>query len=118
MVAAILALGDIDFEERSEARDAELLSDLVESCRPRLEAAAKLLDVSPDAILSALVSRKINAGINQVRREERRRGGGGWHGKEMRSAGIRGNPRAISKEDGRTYGPGWCGDSRRTLGVK
>lgn len=67
MVAAVLALGDVDFVERSEARDGDPLSELAEACRPRLEAAASLLDVSPEAILSALISRKINAGIsNQV----------------------------------------------------
>lgn len=64
MVAAVLALGDVDFVERSEARDGDPLSDLAEASRPRLEAAASLLHVSPEAILSALISRKINAGIS------------------------------------------------------
>lgn len=64
MVAAVLALGDVDFVERSEARDGDPLSELAEASRPRLEAAASLLHVSPEAILSALISRKINAGIS------------------------------------------------------
>lgn len=64
MVGAVLALGDVDFVERSEAKDGDPLTDLVEASRPRLDAAARLLDVSPDAILSALISRKINAGIS------------------------------------------------------
>ncbi|CAM9900429.1 unnamed protein product [Scytosiphon promiscuus] len=67
MVAAVLALGDVEFVERPEAGDEEALTDLSEPSRPRLEAAARLLDVSPDRILNALTSRKINAGIsNQV----------------------------------------------------
>lgn len=67
MVAAILALGDVDFVERADAGDGETLTDLAENSRPRLEAAARLLDVAPENILSALTSRKINAGIsNQV----------------------------------------------------
>lgn len=69
MAAAVLALGDVDFIERPEATDTEPLTQLAEASRPRLEAAAKLLDVSADKILSALTSRKINAGIsNQVQR--------------------------------------------------
>eukprot|EP00752_Nemacystus_decipiens_P001923 g1852.t1 len=67
MVAAVLALGDVDFVERPDAGDGESLTALSEPSRPRLEAAARLLDVSPDRILNALTSRKINAGIsNQV----------------------------------------------------
>nr|BAF80876.1 myosin-like protein [Saccharina japonica] len=67
MVAAVLALGDVDFVERPDAGDEERLTDLSEPSRPRLEAAARLLDVSPERILTALTSRKINAGIsNQV----------------------------------------------------
>ena len=67
MVAAVLALGDVDFIERPDAGDEERLTDLSEPSRPRLEAAARLLDVSPERILTALTSRKINAGIsNQV----------------------------------------------------
>lgn len=67
MVAAVLALGDVDFVERPDAGDEEALTALSEPSRPRLEAAARLLDVSPDRILNALTSRKINAGIsNQV----------------------------------------------------
>lgn len=66
MVAAVLALGDVDFVERPDSGDGEL-TDLAEPSRPRLEAAAHLLDVAPERILSALTSRKINAGIsNQV----------------------------------------------------
>lgn len=64
MVAAVLALGDVDFVECLDARDGCALTGLAEACRPRLESAARLLDVSPDAILSALTSRKINAGIS------------------------------------------------------
>ena len=64
----MLALGDVDFVERPDAGDGESLTALSEPSRPRLEAAARLLDVSPDRILNALTSRKINAGIsNQVR---------------------------------------------------
>lgn len=67
MVAAVLALGDVDFVERPDAKDGEPLTALSEPSRPRLEAAARLLDVSPERILNALTSRKINAGIsNQV----------------------------------------------------
>lgn len=67
MVAAVLALGDVDFVERPDAKDEETLTDLSEPSRPRLEAAARLLEVSPEKILSALTSRNINAGIsNQV----------------------------------------------------
>ncbi|CAM9283067.1 unnamed protein product [Pylaiella littoralis] len=67
MVAAVLALGDVDFVERPDAGDTEALTALSEPSRPRLEAAARLLDVSADRILSSLTSRKINAGIsNQV----------------------------------------------------
>lgn len=70
MVAAVLALGDVDFLEQPDAKDGDALTGLAESSRPRLEAAARLLDVSPEAILSALTSRKINAGISsQVRSE-------------------------------------------------
>ena len=64
MVAAVLALGDIDFVERPDARDGDTLTDLSEPSRPRLEAAARLLDVTPEKILSALTSRNINAGIS------------------------------------------------------
>lgn len=63
----MLALGDVDFVERPDAGDEEALTDLSEPSRPRLEAAARLLDVSADKILHSLTSRKINAGIsNQV----------------------------------------------------
>ncbi|CAM9598213.1 unnamed protein product [Choristocarpus tenellus] len=64
MVASVLALGDVEFVERPEARDEEILVELKESTRPRLEAAARLLDVTPDSIMGALTSRKINAGIS------------------------------------------------------
>lgn len=82
MVAAVLALGDVDFAERPEAGDGESLTALSEPSRPRLEAAARLLDVSADRILNALTSRKINAGISnqvcvRVRVRVRCNGGGG-----------------------------------------
>lgn len=82
MVAAVLALGDVDFVERPDAKDEETLTELSEPTRPRLEAAARLLEVSPDKILSALTSRNINAGIsNQVGVIGRPgRGDGGWPG--------------------------------------
>lgn len=60
----MLALGDVDFVDCPDAKDGYALTGLAEATRPRLEAAARLLDVSPDAILSALTSRKINAGIS------------------------------------------------------
>lgn len=67
MVAAVLALGDVDFVECPDAGDGDALTALSEPSRPRLEAAARLLDVSADRILNSLTSRKINAGIsNQV----------------------------------------------------
>ncbi|CAM9721920.1 unnamed protein product, partial [Discosporangium mesarthrocarpum] len=64
MVAAVLALGDVEFVERPEARDEEILVSLNEATRPRLDVAARLLEVSPNAIMDALTSRKINAGIS------------------------------------------------------
>lgn len=64
MVAAVIALGDVDFVERPDAKDGDTLTDLSEPSRPRLEAAARLLAVTPERILSALTSRKINAGIS------------------------------------------------------
>lgn len=91
MVAAVLALGDVDFVERPDAKDEETLTELSEPTRPHLEAAARLLQVSPDKILSALTSRKINAGIsNQVGVFGRPgRGDGGWPGTGIRYSSCR-----------------------------
>lgn len=84
MVAAVIALGDVDFVERPDAKDGDTLTDLSEPSRPRLEAAARLLAVTPERILSALTSRKINAGISsQVKYLGYRWGDGGGQGTHL-----------------------------------
>jgi myosin V len=64
VVAAVLALGNISFEEIAGAKDDEAQAQITAASAPYLATAAALLGSEPADIISSLTSRQVTAGLN------------------------------------------------------
>ena len=64
VVAAVLALGNMSFEEIAGAKDDQPQAKITGASQPYLETVAKLLGTQSSDVVTSLTSRQVTAGLN------------------------------------------------------